>query len=129
MKMALIMTRTINIARNIYNDSNLPVTFNEILMLESIKSGYRTKTEIKNLLAKDAGAVSRSIDKLLERDLIKKEKSSFKYLLTKESREILKEVDVIRENIMKESFGDLSEEIAETLKNLEMLTDKLEKFY
>jgi len=129
MKMALIMTRTINIARNIYNDSNLPVTFNEILMLESIKSGYRTKTEIKNLLAKDAGAVSRSIDKLLERDLIKKEKSSFKYLLTKESREILKEVDVIRENIMKESFGDLSEEIAETLKNLEMLTDKLENFY
>ena len=129
MKMALIMTRTINIARNIYNDSNLPVTFNEILMLESIKSGYRTKTEIKNLLAKDAGAVSRSIDKLLERGLIKKEKSSFKYLLTKESREILKEVDVIRENIMKESFGDLSEEIAETLKNLEMLTDKLEKFY
>jgi len=129
MKMALIMTRTINIARNIYNDSNLPVTFNEILMLESIKSGYRTKTEIKNLLAKDAGAVSRSIDKLLERDLIKKEKSSFKYLLTKESREILKEVDVIRENIMKESFGDLSEEIAETLENLEMLTDKLENFY
>jgi len=30
---------------------------------------------------------------------------------------------------MKESFGDLSEEIAETLKNLEMLTDKLENFY
>lgn len=127
--MAIIMTRTLNIARTIYNDSSLPVTFNEIIILESIKSGYRTKTEIKNLLAKDAGAVSRSIDKLLERGLIEKEKNSFNYLLTRESREILKEVDVIRKNIMKESFGGLAEEIAETVENLEMLTDKLEKSY
>lgn len=127
--MAIIMTRTLNIARTIYNDSTLPVTFNEIIILESIKSGYRTKTEIKNLLAKDAGAVSRSIDKLLERGLIKKEKNSFNYLLTKESKEILKEVDGIRKNIMKESFGGLAEEIAETVDNLEMLTDKLEKSY
>lgn len=129
MEMGLLTTKIINILKVIYNESNPSTTFNEMLILECIKKENLTKTEIKKILLTDGATISRSVDKLLEKGMVERVKTTYKYSLTQEGKKVLVELDETSNFILAENFDGLSEDIDTTIKNLKVLVEKLEKSY
>ena len=129
MEMGLLTTKMLNILKMIYNESNPSTTFNEMLILECIKKESLTKTEIKKILLTDGATISRSVDKLLEKGMVKKIENSFKYRLSMKGKKVLEELDETSSFILTEDFNGLSKDIDTTIENLRVLVKKLEKSY
>lgn len=129
MEMGLLTTKMLNILKVIYNESNPSTTFNEMLILECIKKESLTKTEIKKILLTDGATISRSVDKLLEKGMLKRLENSFKYYLSIKGKMVLEELDETSSFILTENFDGLSKDIETTIENLRVLVKKLEKSY
>lgn len=123
------MTKTLNMLKVIYNESNPRVTFSEMLILECIKNKSLTKTEIRKILLIDGASISRSVDRLVKKGMVEKTGDTFKYSLTQNGENQVVEIGEVSKTLLSENFDELSEEIEITLKNLKVLTGKLEKLY
>lgn len=123
------MTKTLNMLKVIYNESNPRVTFSEMLILECIKNKSLTKTEIRKILLIDGASISRSVDRLVKKGMVEKTGDTFKYSLTQNGENQVVEIGEVSKTLLSENFDELSEEIEITLKNLKVLTEKLEKLY
>jgi DNA-binding MarR family transcriptional regulator len=124
---SLKLSNTLNTMRKVFNKaiSEYGISSEQYLVLKLINEKKLTPTNIADFLNKDKAAVTRFINSLEKKDLIKKEnftdKRSYKIIITKKGKDILSKIDDIALEFRKKIEKNISQE------ELQCLFDVLEK--
>lgn len=124
---SLKLSNTLNTMRKVFNKaiSEYGISSEQYLVLKLINEKKLTPTNIADFLNKDKSAVTRFINSLEKKDLIKKEnftdKRSYKIIITKKGKDILSKIDDIALEFRKKIEKNISQ------KELQCLFDVLEK--
>jgi Transcriptional regulators len=105
-----------------FSEAGIEVTVDQWLVLKKISDSERiTQIELANALFKDRASITRILDLLLEKRLVKKEegtdKRSYELALTPNGQKFMEQALVIVKNVRKKGIELMSEKEQEQLKN------------
>jgi DNA-binding MarR family transcriptional regulator len=123
---ALKLSNTLNTMRKTFNKAiaEYNITSEQYALLKLINKKNLTPTQIADLLNKDRAAITRFINALEKKSLIKKEgidKRSYKILITEKGKELLEKIDEKAVFFRKKIENNISKE------KIDCLFDVLEK--
>lgn len=123
---ALKLSNTLNTMRKTFNKAiaEYNITSEQYALLKLINKKNLTPTQITDLLNKDRAAITRFINALEKKELIKKEgidKRSYKILITEKGKELLEKIDEKAVFFRKKIENNISKE------KIDCLFDVLEK--
>jgi DNA-binding MarR family transcriptional regulator len=126
---ALKLSNTLNTLRKVFNKaiSKYNISSEQYALLKLVSEKNLTPSAVSNILNKDKAAITRFINALEKKELIKKEnidKRSYKIVITDKGQNILNELDIIALEFRKKIEDNISKEKIECLFDV---LDKIEK--
>lgn len=120
------LDRIVKLAKIIFNEDNLGVTYNELLILSSIKNEYNTLKEISDYQLINKSHVHRTLGKLVEMGLLKKigSKHYLTFVLTIRGEKVIENAMNVLKFVSEEDLKGIKKG-GESLK--EMLKDQSER--
>jgi DNA-binding MarR family transcriptional regulator len=130
----LKLSNTLNTIRKVFNKaiSDYNISSEQYAILKLISEKELTPTDISNIVKKDRAAITRFINTLEKKGLIEKKtinKRSYKILVTKKGKELIKEIDkkaiFFRKEIEKEIPKEKIDYLFEILGKIENIVERL----
>jgi DNA-binding MarR family transcriptional regulator len=115
-----------------FSEAGIEVTVDQWLVLKKISDSERiTQIELANAIFKDRASITRILDLLLEKRLVKKEegadKRAYELALTPNGQKFMEQAMVIVKNVRKKGMEMMSEKEQEQLRNsLQKIINSLE---